>query len=401
MSKILIINAGWEQETLVMTAKEMGHYIIATHTKEDATGFKYADKTYIVDPKELLILLEIAKTEKIEGVISDQCDFSLFATAFISEQLKLPGIKITTAQLVTNKARSRRRLNSNKQIKQPNYRICENLEETKSACNEIKLPVVIKPTDNRGSIGVSKITNDSEIQPGYMIALAQSNTRNVIVEQFIEGKEIAADGYFFKGSGHKILSISSKTHSENGLFDSEIITPPEISENALKKVKQMNSYVVQELGIDFGATHIEYMITPKDDVYLMEAHNRGGGVNISDKVNPVVSGINTSKCLIQDCLGVEYKGIKRTEKNPYTLIKFLTLPPGILLDVKIPPKIKEKDYFITCKIYANLGEELPRVKDCATRHGFIIVSGKNKKALYQNFEEIYNQLELKYDKKAK
>ena len=397
MAKILLITAGWEQKSLIRTAKEMGHKVIATHSKDSAEGFKYADKRYIVDPKNLLKLYDISLSENIDGVVTDQCDYSYFATSYISERLGLPGPNLKTAQIITNKERVRRKITKNNRVLQPKFRKCESYKETVIASKQIGFPVIIKPTDNRGSIGVAKINNEKELKKAYMIALAKSNAGNVLIEKFIPGDEIAVDGYFFKNKGHKILNITSEKHYEKKLVNNEIITPPEISEKALKKVNKMNSQIVDTLEIGFGATHIEYIITSDDEVYFIEAHNRGGGIRISDKVNPLVSGIDSTKCLIFDCLDEKYKNISLDENKNHVLIKFISLPIGEkFLSVELKNKEKVKDFLVSYKIYAKKGEPLPDIKNGATRHGFIIVSGDSKKDLYNNFQKVYNQMEFNF-----
>ena len=397
MAKILIISAGWEQEPLVKTAKDLGHMVVATHGTKDAEGFKYADKTYIVDPKDVLRLYDIAVSEKIDGVIADQCDYSYYATAYISERLDLPGAKLQTAQWVTNKGRSRIKLMEDNYIFQPKFKICEGYEDTLEAGELIGFPLVVKPTDNRGSIGVSKVEDAYHLKDAYLLAVAQAHSRTVLIEEFVEGIEVALDGYCLKEKEHQILSIASKKHSENGLFDDEIITPAEISGDMRDELEKVTSKVLKQLGIDFGATHIEYMVTPQKKCYLMEAHNRGGGIFISNKVNPIVSGIDTNKCLIFDCLGQPYENINLNQTKTHTLIKFITLPPGKIKSAELKNKNGLEDILVAFKIYAPMGSLLPPIVDCATRHGFITLCAGNKEDLYQNFDKVYKHIQLKYD----
>ena len=396
MTKLFIISAGWEQESLLTAAKQLGHHIVATHANRNAEGFKYANTTYVVDPRNILELYDIAVSEKIDGVISDQCDYGYFASAYIADRLGLPGAKLKTAQRVTHKGRTRKTLKDNPHILQPKFNICENIEDAIAAAENIGFPLVAKPTDNRGSIGVTKVEDLSQLKTAYMVALGQSHSREVLIEEFINGTEVAVDGYYLKDTGYRILSIASKQHSPNGLFDNEIVTPAKVSEDVIEKLATITQHVVSGLGVDFGPTHIEYMVTPNKDVYLMEAHNRGGGVYISDKVNPLVSGIDTARCLIQDCLGMPYEDIYRKDKKAHTMIKFITLPPGKLLSAELKNPETFADILVAFKIYASMGRILPPVKDCATRHGFITVCGNNTEELYANFEKVYQHLVLEY-----
>ena len=396
MARLMIISAGWEQLSLIKAARDMGHHIIATHTDPKAEGFAHVSQTHLADPRDLPQLLEIAVAEAIDGVISDQCDYSYFASAYIAEKLSKPGPGLTTANWIANKGRVRCRLQQCNDIRQPGFAVCVNYQMAMAATEAFGLPVVVKPVDNRGSIGVLKVEDQAQLKDAFFYALGQSRAREVLVEEYIQGIEVAVDGYCLKDDGHRILSIASKEHAPNGLFDNEIVTPARIAPQVLTKLKTVTPKVVAALELGFGATHIEFMVTADEDAYLMEAHNRGGGIHISDKVNPLVSGIDTPKCLVQDSLGLPNDHIHRPDTKAHTMIRFITLPPGKLMDARLKNPESLGDRLVAFKIYAPMGSELAPIKDCATRHGFITVCGDSEQELYQNFDLAYDQLELTY-----
>src|SRR3982751_2840761 len=95
--KVLAIGSGWEQLELIKTIKEKGHYLIATHPNIQAGGLNYADQYYVKDSRNIAGHISIAEAHKIDAVISDNCDYSLYTAATIAAKLNLPYASIQSA----------------------------------------------------------------------------------------------------------------------------------------------------------------------------------------------------------------------------------------------------------------------------------------------------------------
>src|SRR5271169_3455455 len=97
MKKILVIGAGWEQYALIKTIKEAGYFIIATHPSLNAEGFGLADVFYVKDSRDIGAHINIARTHKIDAIVSDNCDYSFYTSAIIASKFKIPFAKIESA----------------------------------------------------------------------------------------------------------------------------------------------------------------------------------------------------------------------------------------------------------------------------------------------------------------
>ena len=71
--RILVIGAGWEQLSLIETIKQEGHYIIASHPKMNAEGFKIADSFYVKDSRDIRSHISIAEAHHIDAIVTDNC----------------------------------------------------------------------------------------------------------------------------------------------------------------------------------------------------------------------------------------------------------------------------------------------------------------------------------------
>ena len=79
-------------------------------------------------------------------------------------------------------------------IKQPRFFSCYTIEQLNAASKKIGFPLIIKPVDNRGNLGVSKVEKETDIKSAFFDAIINSHSREILVEEFIEGRHITVDG---------------------------------------------------------------------------------------------------------------------------------------------------------------------------------------------------------------
>ncbi|MBM9501960.1 ATP-grasp domain-containing protein [Leptospira sp. 201903071] len=390
--KILVINIGWEQEPLLNQLQKMDFEIYGVHSEK--VNYSFLKGLLICDLRDINRILEFAKSIKPDAVISDQCDYSHFAQAIVSEALGLPGPTLKQAQISSNKL-AQRNLAKLNGVKIPKFASVSTYEELENVVLEIGYPLILKPIDNRGSIGVNKVTDTSVLKEAFYNSLSESHSRVVIVEQYIEGFEITIDGYCINGIPTSV-ALAKKIHLNNEVrVAMEIEYPGRINEQLYSKAMRNNETTVKALGYTFGMTHAEYIVDSNEDIYLVEAANRGGGVYTSELIVPNVSGIDLVGLYINDVLGEksnQNSGLT-IERNP-TILKFFSFPPGKLTKVEIPDSILKDNSVIKLKILVSQEKEITDITSDANRHGFVILSAKED--LSSKADAIVKKINLTY-----
>ena len=376
--KVLIINIGWEQERLVRVLSEYGVDIYAIHSNSNWNRKLPILDVAEIDYRDLAAILSYARKLQPTAVIADQCDYSYFAATFVSESLGLPGAKMAEAQKTTNKWIQRESL-KNSTIPQPEYRLCRFYDEVVDAANMIGYPIIIKPIDNRGSFGVNRVNNASGLFESYFAAVANSHSRLVLVEEFIKGVHITIDGYNFSEAGHRSLALASKTMiGGEKQVSMEIVYPGEISEADYRRAVETNDQVVCELGLSFGMTHAEYMIDATGTPYLIEIANRGGGVLTSSTTVPAASGVDITRQLVLDSLGM-----KQEIFHPSGFVKqavclsFFCFQPGLLEAIHGIEQVHDDSQVLAFKLMAKPGDLVGPIDSDGSRHGFVIVKAES------------------------
>ena len=86
MKKIMILGAGIYQVPLIKTAKRMGLYTIVVSIPGNYPGFALADKVYYENTVDDEKILEIARAEQIDGIVTTVPMYALS----LSEKYAMP-----------------------------------------------------------------------------------------------------------------------------------------------------------------------------------------------------------------------------------------------------------------------------------------------------------------------
>lgn len=301
MKKLMILGAAAGQLPFINIAKERGYQTIVVSPEGDYPGFRIADKAYFFDTRDKEHILEAARAEHIDAITTDQTDVSVPTVAYVAKHMNLPGIGEELALQFTDKYEMRKKARE-LGIPVPDFRKAANLDAALRAGEELGYPLIIKPLDSSGSRGVFKVANAAEMRRLFPQSLAFSGHGAVIVEQFINGREFLADG-FAMGGKYRTLDVGIKEYFDvPGRFISKMCmffsTAGHLAEE-LRKVEETNTRLIRGMGLPFGITHAEYILSADDGrVYLVECAARGGGVYLSSHLTPYACGFDTNTALI-------------------------------------------------------------------------------------------------------
>jgi len=392
---VYIMRGLWEQRPLIKAANRYGAEVVVVDEEDDAEGFDISDShENITSLRDLDSCLTAAQEHDVDAVVSDECDYSLFACSYLGERLDLPAVDLATAQVTTNKKRMRRQVGDS--VSQPDFRVCSTLAETKSAVDDISLPCVIKPTDNRGGFGVTRVTERDEIAVGFYNALANAHSRDVLVEEFIDGVPLSIDGYQF-GETHQSLAVGSKNTAMGSLHPNlHIQYPAEIDQEAMETVKQTNDTVADALDVQMGATHAEYIYTD-DDIYLLEFQNRGCGVHTSAKIVPELTGFDVSTQLLADATEQETgQESSQYRMDGACIMKFLDFDPGYVTNISDQDAVRNRDDVLTFRLYIDEEQEIKDFSTFTDSHGVIITTGETLADAQRSIDEALSEFQITY-----
>lgn len=397
MKRLMVVAGGKWQVPIVQKAKELGLYVLCSNLYPDSPAFEYADESEVANVLDIERNLQIAIKFKPDAIISDQSDIAVKTVAYLNEKLGLRGIGYTCAQLFTNKYLMREFCKKNN-FPIPDYKLCTCIDDAKTFLASYHT-IIIKPIDSQASRGVFKISSEAELDDKFDLSLQASNSSKcVLVEQYISGIEFTVDGIAQDGI-HNSICISQKKHYEQyPNVASGLYFVNESREYDLNALKNQNNKLVEAMGLPFGLTHAEYILH-KGRYYLVEVAARGGGTNISGKIVPVMSEIDTNKKLIQMALNqhidVQQNNANKLQKR-CCVLKFFDFPMGYAKKIHGIEYLNSNKNILEYNFNFNEGDYIAAPEDDSKRPGHYIAWAESEDELNILCEEIKEKVWVEY-----
>jgi len=397
----MILGAGLYQVPVIRQAQHMGFCVIAVSISGDYPGFKVADRSYEIDVREKEEIFEIAKREKISGILTDQTDISIPTVAYVAEQLGLPGIGYDCAMRFTNKFKMRQ-FCSKIGVPVPRHFTASTMKEAREHAEKLGYPLIAKPVDSQGSRGVSKINHSEELEKKFKEAISYSASKGVILEEFISsGNEVVVEG-FVSDFEFTNLVIGDRSYFDipDTFIPRQTLFPSLLAEDLKQRILEMNEHLIRSFRPKFGITHSEYLIQPETGkVHLVETAIRGGGVFISSDLIPLACGVNVNELLIRCALGFENPKLSESnfQKRSSGYICF-HLPEGVIRSIEGADRLislpgVEKSHLDEIKV----GKPVKPMKDKTMRLGPILVAGKDRKEIQETIGKVQKILKIEVE----
>jgi carbamoylphosphate synthase large subunit len=297
--KILFLGGAYAQIPIISEAKSRGFYIITCDYLPNNPGHKLADEYHNVSTTDIQGVLNLAKKVEPDFVVAYASDPNAIIAAYVSEELGLFGNKFESVKILSEKDLFRNFLSQNG-FNAPKAKSFRAGTIIPKMVDDLKLPLIVKPTDSSGSRGVSKIENSSEIIKAADYAFSFSRNKRIIVEEFVNGigEQLHGDG--FVENGNLIFSSLGDHHYDvaiNPFVPISTTWPSKKSPEILEKVVHEVRRVIQKLGFKNGPINIEARITNEDKVFIMEIGPRSGG-NFTPQAICNATGFNEVKAFL-------------------------------------------------------------------------------------------------------
>lgn len=299
MRTLAIIGASYLQRPLVDKAKEMGLRTICFAWSEGAVCAEIADRFYPISIVEKDSILDICQKEEIDGICTIASDVAAPTVAYVAEKMHLNGNSYVAAKKANDKFLMREAFSS-AGITCPRYTLVT--KDKMRDFSKWRFPLIVKPCDRSGSLGVMKVDNPQELPVCVENAQSLSFKHEAIVEEFIEGREISVEFISYHGK-HFPLTITDKiTTGAPHFVELEHHQPAELSEGQYKYIYLLTAKALNALGVTDGASHTEYKITEDGDIFIIELGARMGGDFIGSDLVGLSTGYDFVKGVIDVAL---------------------------------------------------------------------------------------------------
>ena len=185
--KLVVLGGAANESTLVKRAQELGVYVIVADYYTDlrlSPAKAYADEAWNVNWTNVDEMVRLCTENKIDGITAGYSEVKIDYLIRICERLGLP-CYCSKEQL---------EITRNKRKFKQKCRECgvPVVREYTSISDVQKFPVIVKPADRAGSVGIGVAHNYDELIRAYNYAIEKSYTKEVIIEDYITDQKIDA-----------------------------------------------------------------------------------------------------------------------------------------------------------------------------------------------------------------
>ncbi len=282
--RILILGGSPFQVPLIEYAKMQGDYVITADYLPGNPGHRLSDEYHNVSTTDIDAVVALGRGLNIDAVMTFSSDPALPAVARVAEVLGLHGTSVATVDALTRKDRFRNMLERLQLPCPKNVRISAGEIKSSSVLaklKELRLPIIVKPTDASGSKGVRKLVDFDSLPRALGLALRESRCGECIVEEYIEGHQIHGDAFFNEGKPCFSYFGDHEFVTANGVqvpFTTK--WPSKASPESLAELERQLALLAQASDYRIGPMNVEARIAGNGDVYLIDISPRNGGNNV-------------------------------------------------------------------------------------------------------------------------
>lgn len=395
--KILLLGGSAQQLVAIQTAKDLGCYTIVLDYLPDNPGQYIADKYYAVSTTDVETVFEIARREKVNGILAYASDPAALPAAIVAERLGLPTNPAKSVEILGLKNNWRQFLRDNGFACPKVYSFCPNCSTNEIIDNtrHFTFPLVVKPTDSSGSKGVTVLNDWNSLTEAISWADSYSRNKVLLVEEFIQrGFPAVIGGDIFVWDG-KIV-VYGEMECLRDMLRSPLIPIGEKKPTSLNQVQRERIYselqrIVTALNIHFGELNIEILLDKEDNVHLLELGPRAGGNMIPIQLSDAL-GIDLVKANVQAAMGEIPEFIGKTVTSlpgcymHYVLHSYVN---GFLNEIEIDDSVCK--YIYRKVIYKKIGDKVEAFDGAGKAIGILFLHFDTVEEM-ENFCENHNSL---------
>lgn len=399
MKKLMILGASVLQIPAIVVAKKLGLYVIAVDMNPNAEGFSYADKKIVVSTTDTEKVLEEAKKNKIDGIITIASDRPMTTVAKVAKELDLIGIDEKTAINATNKSKMRDALKAYG-VPIPMYFSVEDYDQYIKAIDNLrnkKYKCIVKPADNSGSRGIRLVENYDidQLKKIYDYCKKNSNSGKLVVEEYMQGSEVSVETISRNGACNVIQITDKLTTGAPYFVEMGHNQPSQLPIDIIEKIKKVAIDANKAVGIENGPSHTEIKVT-KDGPKIVELGARLGGDNITTHLVPYSTGINMVEASIKIALGEEIDITKKIDMASAARYKKCDI--GKIIEISGIDEAIEVSGIKDIKIVHKAGDYSNVIKNSNDRVCYVISQENSVKKAIESCEKALEKIKVKVQK---
>ncbi len=343
-------------------------------------------------------VVEFAKTSAIDVVLGVNDGTAVLAST-ISEALGLPTNSIASVRAASNK-QTMRSLLQQEGLPCPNFLIVGIDEKPENITPQVTFPCVLKPLTLSGSCGVIRADDPESFENAFfrIVHLLKSferaeqevADRQILIEDFIPGIEVALEGLLTKDKFHP-LALFDKPDPLNGPYFEETIyvTPSRLPTETQTRITESLAKAARAIGLREGPVHGELRINDQA-IWVIEVAARSIGGKCS-RMLEFGTGKSLEELILLHALGQDLPSLDLTKGSGGVMM--IPIPQeGILERIEGQNEAKQVAGVEELVMTAEPGDHLIPLPEGKRYLGVILARGSTPEEVEETLRESHRQL---------
>lgn len=269
---------------------------------ENPCAKPFADVHYRDSTLDRDRVLDIARDENAALVISSCIDQVNWIACSVAEELGLPHpYDSDQATIVTNKPLMKKFMRDHG-IPTAAFVVADRNDPFPQV--DLQLPLIVKPADSNSSKGIARIDSLDKLESAVCNAMSISRSDEVVIEEFVEGREIGIDCYICDGVPHLLMTKARRKIPAEASNHQQIygcIWPADLTIDETNAALHIARSIATALGLKNAPLMIQ-AIAAENGIKVIEFAARFGGGE-SFKIIELATGVDIVDLSIRSFLG--------------------------------------------------------------------------------------------------
>ena len=398
---LLVVGGGIEAVPGLQKAKALGLHVAVSDTNPDAPGFRCADDRILASTYDIEQTVSEARryhraVRPIDGVMCIASDIPL-TVASVAHSLNLPTIPLEAARLASDKLAMKRKFAADG-VPVPWFAALNSAVQLKASARDRAFPLVIKPVDSRGARGVLRLTAGQDLDEAFALAVKESPTGRVMVEQFLDGPQVSTESIVLDGVAHT-PGFADRNYELLGKYAPHIVEdgcdlPSILGVEQQESVRRIVQQAALSMGIRNGVVKGDIVVCSGKAYVIELAARLSGGLLCSDLI-PLNTGVEFVECAIRLALGETVSPLDLVPRYQHCVCQRYLFPrPGRVVRIAGEEDVRRQPGVVFCQVRVGIGSRVGPMNSHPARAGMVIAVGESRQQAIQRAQAAVQTIQI-------
>ena len=401
---LLIPTTTYRTGAFLDAAKRLGVEVVIASERpnvfETAQPDRFLSLDFLNPVKAARRVVEFSAARPIDAVLGVDDSTSVLAAA-LSAALSLPHHSVASAAAARDKHQMRSLL-SREGVPVPQYALRSFDDDPLTEARRMAYPCVVKPLMLSASRGVIRADDEGQFVGAVRrlerilqtpdVAASGDLARQILVERFVPGREVALEGLLVDGELH-VLALFDKPDPLDGPFFEETIyvTPSRLSAAVQAGIASCAERAARALGLRDGPIHAELRVNRRGPFVIELAARSIGG--LCSRTLRFGTGLALEELILRHALRMEIPTLERERRAAGVMM--IPIPrAGVLKEVRGQADSRAVPGIEEIAVTAHPGQDLVPLPEGWSYPGFIFARAESPERVEAALREAHRRLEL-------